>query len=139
MNSLAKELTDKERIEALSREEKNRAAFAALKDALSLIDLTKNKSITYNTYSRDSLRTYLKNPATDANQKNLRKLSNYLYTVSHVYRRLINFKAYQVTCKSWTVYPDIPLTEEPDQDSILHNYERVTKYVRNMDMKSQIL
>ena len=136
---MAKELTDKERIEALSREEKNRAAFAALKDALSLIDLTKNKSITYQTYSRDSLRTYLKNPATESNQKNLRKLSNYLYTVSHVYRRLINFKAYQVTCKSWTVYPDIPLTEEPDQDSILQNYERVTKYVRNMDMKSQIL
>lgn len=139
MNSLAKELTEKERIEALSREEKNRAAFAALKDALSLIDLTKNKSVTYNTYSRDSLRTYLKNPATDANQRNLRKLSNYLYTVSHVYRRLINFKAYQVTCKSWTVYPDIPLTEELDQDNILQNYERVTKYVRNMDMKSQIL
>lgn len=132
-------MTDKERIEALSREEKNRAAFAALKDALSLIDLTKNKNITYQTYSRDSLRTYLKNPASEGNQKSLRKLSNYLYTVSHVYRRLINFKAYQINCKSWTVYPDISLTEEPDQDSILQNYDRVTKYVRNMDLKSQIL
>ena len=136
---MAKELTDKERIEMLSREEKNRAAFAALNDALRLIDLTKNKNITYQTYSRDSLRTYLKNPASEGNQKSLRKLSNYLYTVSHVYRRLINFKAYQINCKSWTVYPDIPLTEEPDQDSILQNYDRVTKYVRNMDMKSQIL
>ena len=136
---MAKELTDKERIEVLSREEKNRAAFAALKDTLSLIDLTKNKNITYQTYSRDSLRTYLKNPASEGNQKSLRKLSNYLYTVSHVYRRLINFKAYQINCKSWTVYPDIPFTEEPDQDSILQNYDRVTKYVRNMDMKSQIL
>lgn len=136
---MAKELTEKERIEALSREEKNRAAFAAVKDVLSLIDLTKNKSITYTTYSRDSLRTYLKNPASESNQKQLRKLSNYLYTVSHVYRRLINFKAYQINCKSWTVYPDIPLTEDPDQNSVLQNYERVTKYVRNMDMKSQIL
>lgn len=136
---MAKELTDKERIETLSREEKNRAAFAAVKDVLSLIDLTKNKNITYTTYSRDSLRTYLKNPASESNQKQLRKLSNYLYTVSHVYRRLINFKAYQINCKSWTVYPDIPLTEDPDQNSVLQNYERVTKYVRNMDMKSQIL
>lgn len=136
---MAKELTDKERIEALSREEKNRAAFAALKDALSLIDLTKNKNITYQTYSRDSLRTYLKNPASEGNQKSLRKLSNYLYTVSHVYRRLINFKAQQITCEAWTVYPDIPLTETPDQNSILQNYDRVIKYVRNMDMKSQIL
>lgn len=136
---MAKELTNKERIEALSREEKNRAAYAAVKDTLSLIDLTQNKNITYTTYSRESLRTYLKNPASDSNQKQLRKLSNYLYTVSHVYRRLINFKAYQINCKSWTVYPDIPLTEEPDQENILQNYERVIKYVRNMDMKSQIL
>lgn len=136
---MAQELTNKERIEMLSREERNRAAYAAVKDALALIDLTQNKSITYTTYSRDSLRTYLQNPASESNQKNLRKLSNYLYTVSHVYRRLINFKAYQIQLKSWTVYPDIPLTEEPDQDSILKNYDRVTKYIRNMDMKSQIL
>ena len=139
VNFVAKELTNKERIEVLSREERNRAAYAAVKDALSLIDLTQNKSITYTTYSRDSLRTYLRNPASENNQKNLRNLSNYLYTVSHVYRRLINFKAYQIQLKSWTVYPDIPLTEEPDMDSILQNYDRVTKYIRNMDMKSQIL
>ena len=134
-----KELTNKERVEMLSREERNRAAFAAVKDTLSLIDLTQNKSISYTTYSRESLRNYLKNPASEANQKNIRKLSNYLYTVSHVYRRLINFKAYQVQCKSWIVYPDIMLTEDVDQESVLQNYDKVTKYVRNMDLKSQIL
>jgi len=134
-----KQLTNKERIEKLSREEKNRAAFAAVKDALSLIDLTQNKSSSYTTYSRESLRSYLKNPASENNQKNLRKLSNFLYTISHVYRRLVNFKAYQLQLKYWTVYPDIPLVEEPDVDSILQNYDNVTKYVRNMDMKSQIL
>lgn len=133
------ELTNKERIEKLSREERNRAAYAAVKDALSLIDLTQNRSSSYTTYSRESLRSYLKNPASENNQKNLRKLSNFLYTISHVYRRLINFKAYQLQLKSWTVYPDIPLVEEPDMDSILQNYDKVTKYVRNMDMKSQIL
>ena len=139
VNFVATELTNKERVEMLSREERNRAAFAALKGALGLIDLTQNKSLSYTTYSRESLRTYLKNPASENNQKNLRKLSNYLYTVSHVYRRLINFKAYQIQLKSWTVYPDIPLTEEPDQESILQNYDDVTKYIRNMDLKSQIL
>ena len=134
-----KELTNKERIEKLSREERNRAAYAAVKDALALIDLTQTKSITYNTFSRDNLRTYLKNPASESNQKNLRKLSNYLYNISHVYRRLVNFKAYQINCKSWTVYPDIPLDEQPDPNAILQNYERVIKYIRNMDLKSQIL
>lgn len=134
-----KDFTEKERVAILSREERNRVAFASVKDQLSLIDLTRNRNITYNTYSRDKLRTYLKNPASEGNQKNLRKLSNFLYNVSHVYRRLVNFKAYQVNCKSWTVYPDIPLTEQVNQDDILQNYEKVIKYVRNMDLKSQIL
>ena len=75
-------MTNKERIEKLSREERNRAAFAAVEGALSLIDLTQTRSITYNTYSRESLRSYLQNPASESNQKSLRKLSNYLYTVS---------------------------------------------------------
>lgn len=134
-----KQLTEKERIEFLRRDERNKAAYAAVKDALALIDLTQNKSLTYTTYSRESLRSYLQNPASESNQKNLRKLSNYLYTVSHVYRRLINFKAYQIQLKSWTVYPDIPLVEDPDMESIMQNYDKVTKYIRNMDMKSQIL
>ena len=134
-----KQLTEKERIEFLRRDERNKAAYAAVEDSLGLIDLTQNKSVSYTTYSRESLRNYLKNPASENNQKNLRKLSNYLYTVSHVYRRLINFKAYQVQLKSWTVYPDILVSEEPDVEKVLQNYDRVTKYVRNMDMKSQIL
>ena len=107
MNSLAKELTEKERIEALSREERNHAVFAQLKDALNLIDLTQSKTITYTTYSRESLRSFLKNPASDGNQKQLRKLSNYLYNVSHVYRKIINNKAGQLTCKNWIAYPYI--------------------------------
>lgn len=132
-------LTQEERIQFLKRDEKNKLAYAAAKDALQLIDLTQTKTLNYTTYSRDSLRTYLKNPSSDGNQKNLRKLSNYLYIVSQVYRKLINFKAQQITCKSWTVYPDIPLTEEPDVENILVNYEKVIKYVRNMNMQSQIL
>ena len=133
-----KQLSEKEKIEFLRREERNKAAFAAVKDALQLIDLTSNTSKSYSVYSRETLRSYLQNPSSESNQKNLRKLSNYLYTVSHVYRRLINFKASQIKLNAWTVYPNIPLTEEPDMDNILQNYERVTKYVNNMNMKSQI-
>lgn len=133
------QLTEKERVEFLRRDERNKAAFAAVKDVLSLIDLTQGKSISYTTYSRESLRNFLKNPASDTNQKNLRKLSNYLKNVSHVYKRIINFKAYQAQLRSWTVYPDISLVEVPDSNVILQNYERVIKYVNNMDMKSQAL
>lgn len=137
MNGLAKELTEKERIEALSREEKNRAAFAALKDAMALIDLTQNKSITYTTYSRESLRSYLKNPASEGNQKQLRKLSNYLYTVSHVYRRIVDNKVNQLTCKSWTVYPKQNDNGEID-DSVFEHYGKVCNYVENIHLERQI-
>lgn len=136
---MSKELTDKERFEALQREEKNRIAYASVKDAMQLIDLTKNRSIAYNTYSKDKLRTMLKNPSTESNQKNLRKLSNYLYTVSHVYRRLISFKAHQVTLKSWVAYPQTDMIESDGEDVILENYNKTCNYVRNMNMKSQVL
>ena len=131
------QLTDRERIEALTREERNRAAFAAVKDALSLIDLTQNKNLTYTTYSRESLRSYLKNPASEGNQKSLRKLSNYLYTVSHVYRKLINNKVNQLTCKNWVAYPQINEAGEIDE-SIFDDYNETCNYVENMHMESQI-
>ena len=130
-------LTDKERIESLSIEEKNRAAFAAVKDVMSLIDLTQNKSTSYTTYSRESLRTYLKNPASENNQKNLRKLSNYLYTVSHVYRRIINNKVNQLTCKNWIAYPKVNEAGEIE-DSAFDNYNKTCLYVENMHMERQV-
>lgn len=132
-----KELSDKQRIKMLEREEKQRASFTALKDVLKLIDLTNNKSQTYTTYSRDSLRTYLKNPASDSNQKQLRKLSEFLYTVSHVYRRIINNKANQLTCKNWIVYPKMDEAGEFDDNSF-QNYIKTAKYIDNMKLESQI-
>ena len=134
---MAKELTDKERIEALTREERNRAAFAAVKDALSLIDLTQNKNLTYTTYSRESLRSYLKNPASEGNQKSLRKLSNYLYTVSHVYRKIVNNKVNQLTCKNWIAYPKMNDVGEID-DAAFDDYNEACNYVESMHMESQI-
>ena len=134
---MAKELTNKERIEELSREERHRAAFAAVKDALSLIDLTQNKNLTYTTYSRESLRSYLKNPASEGNQKSLRKLSNYLYTVSHVYRKIVNNKVNQLTCKNWIAYPKMDDAGEID-DSTFDDYNETCNYVESMHMESQI-
>ena len=134
-------MTDRERINKLSQEEQERLEFATkkLKDVLTTFNPDKPTTKTMQTYSRESLRTYLKNPATEANAKNLRKLSNYLYSISHVYRRMINFKAEQITCKAWTAYPIVSMTEDNDAESILAEYDRITKIVTNMRMESQIL
>nr|DAW45462.1 MAG TPA: portal protein [Caudoviricetes sp.] len=127
-------------IHSLEEEEKDkRAAFAAeLKNALQFFDPENPPNRNTSTYSRESLRTYLRNPATDANNKSLRKLSNYLYTVSHVYRRMINYKAHQINCKTWTAYPVVNMIENNDDEAILKEYERVVNIVTNMHMETQI-
>lgn len=132
----------KEQIAKLQEDERRQQIkqFASeLKNVLQLFDPEKIPNRTTSTYSRETLRTYLRNPATDANNKNLRKLSNYLYTISHVYRRMIRFKAHQMNCKTWSAYPIISMFEENDEESILKEYERVVNIVAAMNMKSQIL
>lgn len=129
-----------EQIEKLQEDEKKRRLeFAAeLKNALQLFDPEKPPTRTTSTYSRESLRTYLRNPATDSNNKNLRKLSNYLYTVSQVYRRMINYKAHQINCKVWSAYPIVSMVDENDEESILREYERTVNIVKTMNMETQI-
>ena len=46
----------------------------ASKDALQLLDLQNPPTKTYTVYSKELLRTYLKNPLSDQNQKNLRNV-----------------------------------------------------------------
>ena len=132
-----KELTDKERIAALQKEEKNRAKFAAVKDVLQLIDLTSTSTKSYTVYTKDNLRTYLQNPSTEANQKNLRNLSEFLYTVSHVYRRLVLNKANQFDAKSYIVYPKLNDNGEVEESSY-QNYIQTSNYVQGMHLDTQI-
>ena len=131
----------KEQIAKLQEDERKQQMkqFAEeLKNVLQLFNPEKIPNITTSTYSRETLRTYLRNPATDSNNKNLRKLSNYLYTISHTYRRMIRFKARQMNCKTWSAYPIVSMLEENDEESILKEYERVVSIVSNMKMETQI-
>ena len=132
------EKTTQEKIEYLSKQEQQREAFAQLKDVLQLINLEKSKNITSNTYNRDALRSYLKAPSTETNQKNLRNISDYLYNISHIYRRMINYKAEQITCQSWIAYPTISLLEDNDEESIKTEYDKTIRIVNNMKMETQI-
>lgn len=131
--------TTKEQIEYLSSQEKQKLAYEALKEAVQVISLEKNRSISTNTYSRDNLRSYLRAPSTESNQKSLRALSDYLYNISHIYRRMVNYKAEQITCKAWTAYPLVSISEENDEEKIKRDYEKVTRIVTNMHMETQIL
>ena len=130
----------KDRIAHFEAEEREKLkAFAKeLKNTLQLFDPERIPTRNTSTYNRETLRTYLRNPATDSNNKNLRKLSNYLYTISHIYRRMINYKAHQINCKVWSAYPIVSMFEENDEESILKEYERTVNIVTNMHMETQI-
>lgn len=136
---MPKEKTTQERIEYLQKQEAARITYAQLQDVLQLINLEQNKTITSSTYNKDNLRQYLQAPATETNQKSLRKLSDFLYNISQTYRRMINYKAEQITCQSWVAYPILSLVEDVDADIIKEEYERVTRIAHNMHMDTQIL
>lgn len=133
------EKTTQETITHLSKQEQQREAFNALQGALQLINLEKNRNLTSSTYSRENLRSYLQAPSTETNQKNLRKLSDFLYNISNTYKRMVKYKAEQITCKSWTAYPLISLSEDNDEEKIKQDYENVCRIVTNMHMETQIL
>lgn len=109
-----------------------------VKNALQLIDLENIPSKTYTVYSKDSLRTYLKNPLSDNNSKNLRKLSQYLYVLSAQYRRIIAYFASQIDASLYNVVPNISMTEDNDDEKILQNYEAVLKWLEKMNVPGWI-
>lgn len=135
---LMPEKSTKERIEYLQKQEQARAVYAQLTDIIQLINLEQTKTMTSSVYNKENLRQYLQAPATESNQKSLRKLSDFLYSISQTYRRMINYKAEQIDCKSWVAYPILNISEEYDVDSIKQEYEKITKITHNMHMESQI-
>lgn len=109
-----------------------------MQDALKLLDLTNIPSKSYTTYNLDSLRNYLKNPLSDSNSKNLRKLSQYLYVLSAHYRRIIAYFSSQIDTTAYNVIPNISMTEDNDDEKILQNYEQALKWVEKMNLPGQI-
>lgn len=108
-----------------------------VKNALQLIDLENLPSKTYTVYSKDSLRTYLKNPLSDNNSKNLRKLSQYLYVLSAQYRRLLAYFASMIDLTAYSIVPNVSMTEDNDDEKILQDFEATAKWMEKMNLGGQ--
>lgn len=131
-----KEFTDKKRIEQQAEE---MATFAKqLSSQLSLLDLTNPQTKSYQVYSKESLRTYLKNPLSDTNQQNLRKVSQFLYVLSAQYRRIIAYFASQIDLTAYTVIPNVNIVDKNDTKTIAANYENTLRWIEKMNMAMQI-
>ena len=108
----------------------------AAKAALQLLDLQNQPNKTYTVYSKESLRTYLKNPLTDTNQKNLRKLSQFLYVLSAQYRRIISYFATHIDLSAYNVIPNISMTEDNDD---YENNEIIQDLQKGYTLNSKVI
>ena len=108
----------------------------AINKAINLIDLTKTDIRTYNVFNKERLRGFLKNPK--ANENNLRSLSQFLYRMSHPYRRLIHYYAEMVDLNAYTVVPFIPVNEEPDEQEVLDRYQTVLAQIEKMNLSAEL-
>ena len=121
-------------VSKFAQNERTLAWAKQVSNALQLIDLENIPSKTYTVYSKESLRTYLKNPLSDNNAKNLRKLSQYLYVLSAQYRRLVAYFASMIDASLYNVIPNVSMTEDNDDETILADYESVLKWLEKMNV-----
>ena len=127
-----------EEMAQFAEQQKKLAWAQQVKNALQLIDLENIPSKTYTVYSKESLRTYLKNPLSDNNSKNLRKLSQYLYVLSAQYRRLIAYFASMIDLTAYSVIPNVSMIEDNDDEKILQDYEDTLKWLEKMNLDGQV-
>lgn len=124
------ELTQQQRLEQFAK---------AVKEAVQLIDLESPSNYkTYQSFNKENLRSAMQNPLTDANQKTLRKLAQYLYHLSFPLRRIIAYYASQIDMTAYTAIPNVSMVEDYDEEEILTNYEAVLRRLKRMNLSSNM-
>ena len=109
----------------------------AMIEALQLTDLSKTESRTFQTYSRETLRTYMKSPKSYESQ--LRNLSRYLYRLCYEYRRICLHYATMICGDAFNIIPlDDPTQEITPEDRTNTWYETMIRWQR-MDFASELV
>ena len=106
----------------------------AADDILKLVDLTSNTTKTWTVFSKDTLRSYLQNPYAANSQESLRNLAKFLYTLSFPLRRIINYFASLPDFSAYKINLDFSLVEDPDEESLLQDYEDACRFIRKMNL-----
>lgn len=127
----------KEMKDALQKYENLKEIFAATNEALQLVDLTKTETRTYQTYSRETLRTYLKSPKSYESQ--IRNLSKYLYRLCYDYKRICTFYATMICGDAFNIIPLADPTQENNPDDILKKYYETSIRWQRMDFANELV
>lgn len=127
----------KEVKDVLQKYDNLKEIFAATNEALKLVDLTKTETRTYQTYSRETLRTYLKSPKSYESQ--IRNLSKYLYRLCYEYRRICIFYASMICGDAFNVIPLIDEREEVNYEELKDKYYETLIRWQRMDFANELL
>lgn len=127
----------KEVKDVLQKYDNLKEIFAATNEALQLVDLTKTETRTYQTYSRETLRTYLKSPKSYESQ--IRNLSKYLYRLCYDYRRICYHYAHMICGDAFNIIPLIDPTQENNPDDVLAKYYETLIRWQRMDFANELL
>lgn len=111
--------------------------FAAANESLQLVDLTKTESRTFQSYSRETLRTYLKSPK--AYESQIRNLSRYLYRLCYEYRRICIFYATMICGDAFNIIPLIDLNKDIDNKKLVKKYYETLIRWQRMDFASELV
>lgn len=122
---------------SLSKQDELHQVFASTKDALKLIDLTKTQSRSFTVYSKDLLRTYMRNPK--SYESNLRNLSRFLSRLCFSYKRLIQYNAEMIDLTAQSIIPLIDITKDTNDSKLLKTYYKTMSKTQQMGIEQEIL
>lgn len=100
---------------------------------INLKDVTKNSTKTISSFSKETLRQYLRNVS--SNERNLRNLARYLFYRSMPFYRLCIYYANMFELGAREVIPQYDLSNPPDKDSILKDYYATLDVLDNMNLQ----
>ena len=107
---------------------------------LQLIDLTsypyRTKESLVGTYNRDDFQKYIQAPELDANQKQLRKISKYLYNASPQYNMLINYLSSILTL-DFSVEPTSQNRTKIKKKEYENEYYKYVNFVERMNIRHE--
>lgn len=108
----------------------------ASKAIMKIRDIAKNSDRIISTFSKETLRNYLKNIS--KNEVKLRNLSWYLYYRSQVYSRIINFFSTMFCLDCREIHPRYDLLKGTDSNKMMKSFKETIDWMDLLNMKGNM-
>lgn len=123
--------------EQLELQQRMDATFKAISEELKLLNLAKNQTRTFQAFSKETLRSYLRNPL--SNENNLRNLSKYLYRYSFAYRQIVWYAATMYDLNAYSVIPIYDMTKNFNEKKVKKNFYNTAAMMQKIALDQVLL